>query len=194
MSDEEFAAFKNGYNAAVTIQEDEKKGMKKLFPVIEGNESFGAMLICPKCDFDYVHFEKPIYKDGSDDYIAWEGRGEAVEIKCWCENGHKWTMRLGFHKGNSYIKNIDIKEIEEPKSVKEQSEKEVEAIAFYKQGFDAGRNGEQFDHRKAIKMVEKLNELKGLCRYCGSETREQDFDGSLLENCTSCGYRGLPSF
>lgn len=36
----------------------------------------------------------------------------------------------------------------------------VEAIAFYKLGFDAGRDGEEFDYHKVLKALERLEEIK----------------------------------
>lgn len=64
----------------------------------------GEQLTCPICNFNYVHFNEPKFIDGKDDYKAWQGRGQAIRIDFWCESGHKWTLRIGFHKGQSYLK------------------------------------------------------------------------------------------
>lgn len=65
---------------------------------------FDTKITCPACNDNYVHFETPIYKDGKDNNEAWEGRGDAIEIPMWCENGnHKWKMIIGFNKGNTYL-------------------------------------------------------------------------------------------
>ena len=29
-------------------------------------------------------------------------RGTRIEVDCWCECNHKWTMALWFHKGTTY--------------------------------------------------------------------------------------------
>ncbi len=63
---------------------------------------FGLMVKCPVCGFDYVHIHKPSYQE-SDDYTAWLGRGNAVRVPMWCESGHTWELRLGFHKGQTFI-------------------------------------------------------------------------------------------
>lgn len=83
----------------------------KMFPIptiktmfkMQDNAPFewGAQVLCPACGYDYVHFEPAVTVE-SDDYSAWEGRGSAIRIKMRCENGHYWTLRFGFHKGNSY--------------------------------------------------------------------------------------------
>jgi hypothetical protein len=61
-----------------------------------------TQLKCPYCGFPYVHFEKPSIKV-TDDYDAWDGRGSAITVPMWCENGHEFTMGIGFHKGFSYV-------------------------------------------------------------------------------------------
>jgi hypothetical protein len=63
---------------------------------------WGRMLHCPVCLFGYVHIGN-VVKIDCDDYSAWAGRGGAVRINLWCENMHYWTVRLGFHKGNTFI-------------------------------------------------------------------------------------------
>lgn len=71
-------------------------------------DEWGQVIICPKCGSNYVHFEEPI-SIFTDDYKAWDGRGAAIKIPMWCEEDHQWTLRIGFHKGHTYIKNEDIK-------------------------------------------------------------------------------------
>jgi len=61
-------------------------------------------LVCPKCGDPNVHFEKPDFCCGCDNYKAWEGRGDAIKIPMWCECFHKWTMIIGHHKGVTTIK------------------------------------------------------------------------------------------
>lgn len=58
---------------------------------------------CPVCDFECTHFDDPVAKS-TDDYDAWNGRGSAVRIPMWCENGiHCWNLGIGFHKGISVL-------------------------------------------------------------------------------------------
>jgi hypothetical protein len=60
-------------------------------------------VLCPVCKDEYVHFSEPTVTE-SDDYTAWEGRGDALRIPMWCEQGHTWTVRYGFHKGFTFCK------------------------------------------------------------------------------------------
>jgi len=72
----------------------------------DNNGSFGAQLRCPVCGGEWVHIGDATNYDGKDGYQArpvWDGRGDAVCIPMWCENGDEWVVRYGFHKGNSYI-------------------------------------------------------------------------------------------
>jgi hypothetical protein len=66
---------------------------------------FDNKIICPVCGDTFVHIETAVNKNGEDNYQAWEGRGDAVEIPMWCEHDHNWIMILGFHKGNTYVFN-----------------------------------------------------------------------------------------
>lgn len=59
-------------------------------------------IVCPLCHGEHVHFLTPTLKD-SDDYTAWEGRGSAAFIPMFCEAGHNWTLRFGFHKGHTFM-------------------------------------------------------------------------------------------
>lgn len=63
---------------------------------------WGIKVNCPVCGWDYVHFRDPMIIE-SDDYTAWSGRGSAIRIPMYCEDGCKWELRIGFHKGNSYL-------------------------------------------------------------------------------------------
>lgn len=56
------------------------------------------MVRCPECGDEHVHYEAPTMVP-SDNYTAWEGRGNALYIPMWCEQGHKWCWLLGHHKG-----------------------------------------------------------------------------------------------
>lgn len=58
------------------------------------------VLECPVCGMKNTHFGDPVVKE-TDDYEAWDGRGKALRIPCYCENGHAFTIGLGFHKGNT---------------------------------------------------------------------------------------------
>ena len=63
-----------------------------------------SLLLCPACEFDYVHFGAPIVEAGNDNYEAsWPGRGDLLRIPCYCEDGHTFDICLGFHKGNSWM-------------------------------------------------------------------------------------------
>ncbi len=75
------------------------------------NDNWGDMLACPKCKDHYVHFRRPRYiKSGDVSGVAWEGRGDAIKLELYCEQGHDWTIRLGHHKGQTYLKVEDIKD------------------------------------------------------------------------------------
>jgi len=63
-------------------------------------------LFCPACRCEWVHFEPPTFT-ASDNYEAWEGRGNAITVPMWCEEGHSWTMVVGFHKGTSWVQCIN---------------------------------------------------------------------------------------
>jgi hypothetical protein len=71
---------------------------------IENYEYLGdQQVLCPICNFEYVHFEPPSYYNSQDRGYAWSGRGDAIRIPCWCENGHQFWIVIGFHKGYSFI-------------------------------------------------------------------------------------------
>lgn len=64
---------------------------------------WGVNLGCPVCGYNYVHFNDAENKYSNDDYKAWAGRGDAIYIPMWGECGHHWVMRIGFHKGFTFI-------------------------------------------------------------------------------------------
>lgn len=66
---------------------------------------FDQKIICPVCKDTFVHLKDCEYKKGDDNYQAWEGRGDAVEVGMFCESGHEWKMIMGFHKGNTFLFN-----------------------------------------------------------------------------------------
>jgi len=120
----------------------------------------GKCMACPVCeDFSNVHFLKPEYIKGFDQHKAWMGRGDAIKIPCYCEEGHIWIIRLGAHKGSVYVKLEDIKSGDYFIDKHEDSIREAEFIAFYKAGYDAGRDKKEFDHHNVIKMYENLKKL-----------------------------------
>lgn len=60
---------------------------------------------CPICGNQYTHLSgEPSKAKGNDNYEAgfW-GRGDAIRFNMYCEDGHSWTVRFGFHKGNTYL-------------------------------------------------------------------------------------------
>lgn len=68
---------------------------------------WGSRILCPVCRFEYCHIGE-VTEQVSDNYEAWQGRGEAVRIHMSCENGHHWTLRLGFHKGHTFCAIEDV--------------------------------------------------------------------------------------
>lgn len=81
---------------------------QKLLPPDDVHDGdWGHTLHCPACNFDYVHIGVPEYKI-SDNYDAWQGRGDAILIPMFCEGGHVWKLRFGFHKGQSFAAIEDL--------------------------------------------------------------------------------------
>lgn len=78
-----------------------KNGEKRMKESVEQN-AWGDQVNCPKCGFEYVHFIEPVFIK-TDSYSAWAGRGSAVRIPMYCENGHSWEVRYGFHKGCTFV-------------------------------------------------------------------------------------------
>lgn len=73
----------------------------KLFGETSILSDFGDILVCPKCGSENVHFDRPEYNEF--EYESWEGRGNALRIPMYCESEHRWIVRLGHHKGTSFI-------------------------------------------------------------------------------------------
>lgn len=66
------------------------------------DDASGVRLVCPVCGFDYTHIDKAEH-DQRGEYASWSGRGDAVRIAMYCENGHEWVVRFGFHKGQTWM-------------------------------------------------------------------------------------------
>jgi len=83
------------------------------------HDNWGAQLVCPECGFQNVHISEVEVVHGNSDKSgqAWEGRGDALKIHCWCEDGHTWTVRFGEHKGYVFIKAENIKNKFNPRGV-----------------------------------------------------------------------------
>lgn len=91
---------------------------------------WGVQLACPACRDDNVHFGVPVIKN-SDDYGAWHGRGSALRIPMWCEAGHSWQVRYGFHKGQTFLAIEDMQEtIDDPGLVLAQNDEQKLSRAF----------------------------------------------------------------
>ena len=57
---------------------------------------------CPVCGDEYVHIGQPTFK-ATDEYDAWEGRGNCASVPMECEAGqHEWEVKFGFHKGYTF--------------------------------------------------------------------------------------------
>ena len=65
-----------------------------------------GVLLCPVCkDGDFVHHLNSVaIKDGMDNYAASKKcRGSCILIPMKCENGCKFSLILGFHKGQVFV-------------------------------------------------------------------------------------------
>ena len=86
------------------------KGFTKIMDYQEVKGSFSNVQIqCPDCGSHEVHFKKPSYKDGNNNYESTEDswvRGDVIEIPMYCEHGHEWIMQFGQHKGSLNVRNI----------------------------------------------------------------------------------------
>ncbi len=71
-------------------------------------------LHCPVCGFDYNHPGDPeglwgweaVKHDGRVEVVMgrqWAGRGNGVAVPFACENGHRWVLCVGFHKGQCFV-------------------------------------------------------------------------------------------
>lgn len=67
-----------------------------------GADDWGLAMPCPVCGFEMIHLNEPSLID-SDDYTAWQGRGGAIRIPMWCENGCHAVIRFGMHKGGVWF-------------------------------------------------------------------------------------------
>jgi hypothetical protein len=71
---------------------DDKEVWSKLFDVL-----------CPYCGHNYVHIKSVNLLDGQDAYthshMIAGVRGNVLKIDFWCEQGHRWGLVLGEHKG-----------------------------------------------------------------------------------------------
>lgn len=65
---------------------------------------WGRKLRCPICEDENVHFDSVFTQDSQDNYEAWNGRGDAARIEMWCENGCRWVLCFGSHKGAMFLK------------------------------------------------------------------------------------------
>jgi hypothetical protein len=68
-------------------------------------------LVCPVCGYDYCDAGETFsfsgygakmgeHKDLEDN---WDGRGSGISIRCSGECGHEFSIRIGFHKGETFI-------------------------------------------------------------------------------------------
>lgn len=79
---------------------------ENLHPVVLSNNKDPEVTICcPICGMDYVHHESTtLVIDGKDNYEADKSvRGDIIQIPMWCENDHSFSMKMGFHKGQTTV-------------------------------------------------------------------------------------------
>ena len=61
-------------------------------------------MLCPACGDPQIHFNDPKVKRGNDNYEASSRvRGDVIEIPMWCEHGHSFNFKMGFHKGSANL-------------------------------------------------------------------------------------------
>jgi hypothetical protein len=72
-------------------------------------------LLCPVCQSNWVHSAKvSVQQHVSEVDVTGEGvsvcerkpskhRGTVTRLGFWCESGHTFTLRLQFHKGQTYL-------------------------------------------------------------------------------------------
>jgi len=66
-------------------------------------EKQGKIVRCPVCNEDYNHVDRAVFTDGKDSWDApWWGRGNLLTVIFDCEQGHKWELCFGNHKGHLY--------------------------------------------------------------------------------------------
>ena len=75
-------------------------GLKPI--IVEGWDNNLMEVHCPVCGMENVHHEDCAETILSqDDYSASNRvRGSVVAIQMWCEEGHRFVMCIGFHKGS----------------------------------------------------------------------------------------------
>ena len=90
--------------------ENYNKGFSKMVNFLKAKDfSMSVLMQCPDCGSHEVHFLKPSYKDGNNNYESTEDswvRGDVIEIPMYCEHGHEWIMQFGQHKGSLKLRNI----------------------------------------------------------------------------------------
>ena len=73
------------------------------------SESTVGQIVCPVCGYSFVHINDAENLAGNDNYDAvtdgWV-RGDVIVIPMWCEMGCTWKMQIGFHKGETFIRNV----------------------------------------------------------------------------------------
>lgn len=76
-------------------------------------------VLCPICEDEHNHPVELIVNAGgkitkvtSKGTTTFQGepllRGVHIFIKYHCEQGHVWVQRIAFHKGSTYVENIDL--------------------------------------------------------------------------------------
>lgn len=83
-----------------------KKQVKQL-PIRYANSTHPEKVIgCPVCGFEYNNIEATKFQSGHDNYETDYGaifRGDAVILEMVCEEGHKYNIVFGKHKGYVYM-------------------------------------------------------------------------------------------
>lgn len=84
---------------------------------IEKDDGYSQQKIrCPVCGFDYVSIEREVeIVEGNDNYEARPGhvRGGVMLIKGCCEEGHRFNIVLGFHKGHTFAWSERLPDLEQ---------------------------------------------------------------------------------
>lgn len=72
---------------------------------------FNNSIHCPVTGDEYVHISgEPVLVKGNDNYEAnWGGKGDAIFVPLFSENGFRWDMIIGEHKGRVYIGTRNIR-------------------------------------------------------------------------------------
>lgn len=72
--------------------------LRMLRPVNIATEGFeevhGNAVVCPICGFEYVHVDRSGVES-----VDFYGKGGALLIPMYCENGHRWNLVIDQHKG-----------------------------------------------------------------------------------------------